>query len=210
MKCDNDYLRRYTDIPALIHLLRYKKLTLLDPRYWDDRNDSYYLSVYKERKSLKSVLALCFTEVSETYHHWKIFAGGSSGVCIKFKRDALNSEIAMLNNVKFKKVKYLTLQDVQINQPIVDDLPFIKRYGFQDECEYRLIYESSKREIKIKNIPISLSCIEKVTLSPWMHKSLSIPLKRTLSSLMDDTTIQIVRSTFVDNKEWKSAGKIAL
>jgi hypothetical protein len=195
MDRDDDYLRRYTDIPALIHLLKYKKLTLLDPGSWDDRNDSYYLSVYKEKKSLKSVLALCFTEVSETYHHWKIFAGGSSGVCIKFNREALFTEIEQLKYVRFEKVKYLTLDDIRNEQPTVDELPFIKRYAFQDEREYRMVYESSTKEIKIKNIPIPLECIEKITLSPWMHKSLSIPLKRTLSSIIGDTPITMVRST---------------
>jgi hypothetical protein len=43
-----DYLRRYTDLTALIYLLRKRKLTLLDPSSWDDSNDSYYLTLYKE------------------------------------------------------------------------------------------------------------------------------------------------------------------
>jgi hypothetical protein len=38
---------------------------------------------------LKTVLALCFTQATEHYHHWHVFAGGSSGVCIGFDRDAL-------------------------------------------------------------------------------------------------------------------------
>lgn len=32
-----DYLRRYTDLTALIYLLQKRKLTLLDPSSWDDR-----------------------------------------------------------------------------------------------------------------------------------------------------------------------------
>jgi hypothetical protein len=69
--------------------LKEKKITLLDPRSWDDSNDSYYLKLYQEKKGLQSVLALCFTRASETYHHWRIFADGSSGVCISFRRDKL-------------------------------------------------------------------------------------------------------------------------
>jgi len=80
------HLRRYTNIPALIYLLRKRSITLLDPRSWTDSNDSYYLTLYRDKKSLKSVLALCFTEVNETYHHWSVFAAGSSGICIRFKR----------------------------------------------------------------------------------------------------------------------------
>ncbi|HNC85208.1 MAG TPA: hypothetical protein PK999_19310, partial [Nitrospira sp.] len=66
----NASLRRYTDIPALTYLLTKQKITLLDPKSWDDSNDSHYLSLYKQRNKLKSLLALCFTQADETYHHW--------------------------------------------------------------------------------------------------------------------------------------------
>jgi hypothetical protein len=82
-------LSRYTDLPALLYLLDKKKITLLDPKSWDDSNDSYYLSQYKEKKKLKSVLALCFSQTAETYHHWRVFSSGPSGVCIVFDREQL-------------------------------------------------------------------------------------------------------------------------
>jgi len=44
------FLRRYTDIPALIYLLRQRKITLLNPGTWEDKNDTHYLSIYKRRK----------------------------------------------------------------------------------------------------------------------------------------------------------------
>lgn len=61
--------KRYTDLPSLIQILMNRELTLLDPSSWDDKNDSYFISTYKEKKQLQSVLALCFTKKSETYHH---------------------------------------------------------------------------------------------------------------------------------------------
>ena len=60
------FLRRYTNLPALLYLLRERKITLLDPASWDDKNDSYFLSLYHQKKQLKSVLALCFTPAFET------------------------------------------------------------------------------------------------------------------------------------------------
>ena len=45
------FLRRYTTLPSLLYTL-----TLLDPQSWDDKNDSYYRQLYKEKKRLKSVL----------------------------------------------------------------------------------------------------------------------------------------------------------
>ena len=77
-----NYLRRYTDLTALIYLLHKRKITLLDPASWDDKNDSHYLTQYKEKRKLKSVLALCLMQSDERYHHWSVFTPGPSGVCI--------------------------------------------------------------------------------------------------------------------------------
>lgn len=57
------WLRRYTNLPAVIYLLTERKITLVDPETWDDSNDSQYLRVHREGKNLKSVLALCFSRV---------------------------------------------------------------------------------------------------------------------------------------------------
>lgn len=61
--------RRYTTLPFLLDILHEKRLPLLDPASWEDKNDSYYLELYKSGKRLKSVLAICFAEAQETYHH---------------------------------------------------------------------------------------------------------------------------------------------
>jgi len=59
---------------------------LLNPVSWDDANDSHFLNVYKQAKNLTCLNALCFSEADETYHHWRVFAGGSGGIRITFKR----------------------------------------------------------------------------------------------------------------------------
>ena len=79
------FLRRYTNMTTLIYMLKEKKITLLNPEKWDDKNDAYYMSLYKKKGSLKSILALCFTQVPERYHHWRVFAGGPDGVCVRFE-----------------------------------------------------------------------------------------------------------------------------
>ncbi|MGB5081258.1 MAG: DUF2971 domain-containing protein, partial [Burkholderiales bacterium] len=122
------YLRRYTDIPALIYLLNERKITLLDPQSWDDSNDSHYLTLYKEKKKLESVLALCFTQAGETYHHWRVFADGSSGVCIRFKRPELLSAIKKQPGLRTRTVTYLTLEEIRDKKPAIHDLPFLKRW----------------------------------------------------------------------------------
>jgi hypothetical protein len=122
-------LRRYTDLtdlPGLIYLLSEKAITLLDPQSWDDSNDSYYLRLYREKKSLQSVLALCFTQADETYHHWRIFAGGASGVCISFRRNELLAAVSSVTAIQAKAVRYLKLDQIRDTDIAVRDLPFLQ------------------------------------------------------------------------------------
>jgi len=202
------FLRRYTNLPALIYLLRKKKITLLDPNFWDDSNDSHYLSVYKRKEGLKTLLALCFTQVPETYHHWRVFAAGSSGVCIKFKRTKLIKAVEKIGGVRTSEVEYLKLKEIRSRKPTINQLPFIKRNAFGDEAEFRVIFESSKSDLAKKDIPIPLSCIDKITLSPWAHKSLNDHVKKILIGIDGCKNIKIVKSTLVSNNEWKRIGGI--
>lgn len=84
-----NYLRRYTDLPTLLHLLIERELTFLDPSRWDDKNDAFYMEKYREFNALRTLLALCFTQAPETYHHWRVFCSGPSGVCLYFDHNRL-------------------------------------------------------------------------------------------------------------------------
>src|ERR1017187_10534860 len=205
----NKFLRRYTDLPSLIYLLNGRCITLLDPQSWDDQNDSYFLRLYKEQRQLASVLALCFTRSTETYRHWRVFAGGSSGVCISFHRDELLTAVKRQSCVRARPVRYLKLNEIRDDPPAVRDLPFLKRYPFEKENEFRLLYESQKEDHDNLDIPISLSCIDRITLSPWLHENLSDQMKSMLRSLPGCKGLSIVRSTLISNEEWKRAGDAA-
>ena len=78
--------RRYTNLAAVVHLLQAKAITLLNPATWDDTNDAYFMAEYKRLKQAKTVLALCFAETAETYHHWRVFSHGADGVCLEFNK----------------------------------------------------------------------------------------------------------------------------
>lgn len=201
-----DYLKRYTDIPALAYLLSERKITLLDPRSWDDQNDSYYLSVYKRKKSLKTVLALCFTQAPETYHHWKVFAGNNSGVCIYFNRAELREALKKKKGVRIRQVEYRTRSQNRLTRPSVKLLPFLKRSAFGDEDEIRVTYESKTQRLPTLDIAIPLSCIEKVVLSPWAHSNMENPIRKMLKSIDGCHNIGFYRSSLISNDEWKSMG----
>lgn len=198
-------LRRYTTTPALLRILRKKVITLLDPIKWDDSNDSYSLSVFKEQRNLQTLLALCFTETAETYHHWHVFAGDSSGVCIIFNKDSLLKHFDKSNGFDYGPVDYRTLDDLRNQRPSIAELPFIKRGGYVDECEFRIIYKNRIRQVTSKDVRIPIECIEKIYLNPWMPKALVQSFRETIGSIEGCERLNkyVFRSTLVGNNEWK-------
>lgn len=202
-------LRRYTNIPALLYLLRERKITLLDPASWDDKNDSYFLVLYREKKNLQSILALCFTPAFETYHHWRVFAEGSSGLCISFNQDSLLKAVKKQVGVTAKSVRYLTLPDIRGMKMNARSLPFLKRSAFEDEREFRIIYESPTEKYSTIDLAIPLTCIERITLSPWIPSTLSDHVKSTIKEIGGCSAVKVYRSTLISNENWKALGESA-
>ena len=204
------FLRRYTDIPALIYLLRERKITLLSPATWDDGNDREFMTLYQGRKRLKSLLALCFSRADETYHHWRVFAPGAGGVCIAFDHHELVRTFSTRRGVRMGPVEYLKIGELRGRRVKVSKLPFLKRYAYAHESEFRLLYESKTVEAKTLDVPIPLSCIRRITLSPWIPGSLVARVKETLKSIPGCEKAKIYRSTLIGNEEWKKLGTTAV
>ncbi len=202
-----DLLKRYTSLPVLLDILSNKKLTLLDPKSWEDQNDSYYLNLYKEKLGLKSVLALCFTEAPETFHHWKVFSGNSSAVGIHFYKEELLKKINGNSGIKSDYVIYKLLNEARTTPPTISELPFVKRHAFKDEVEFRLIYESKTEEIAGKDVKINIKSIERITLGPWIPKPVFQSVKSVINNIKGCSQIKVFRTTIVDNRQWKNIGK---
>lgn len=195
-------LRRYTDLTSAIDLLTHKRLTLLNPASWDDKNDSYFIDHYRERSDYKAVLALCLSTIGETYHHWKVFCGHASGVCIAFKRQPLIDVIDDAYGVRHGRVRYMRLEEIANKPPRLTRLPFIKRYAFRHELEYRLIYESKTDTAPTHSVPIPLSAIDSISLSPWMPTPLLNATRRALNAIPGCETVTITRSELISNSLW--------
>lgn len=203
------YLRRYTDIPSLVGMLTNGELTLLEPATWDDKNDSYFIEQYKEKRNLNSVLALCFTRAAETYHHWRVFSNGASGVCICFREAILKRNASKVHGLRIKPVEYLTIEEVRKKNVSAARLPFVKRYPFKAEQEVRMLWESQKEQRSSLGVPFDSEAIVRITLSPWLHPSLVEPIRSVLRELPECHRYKIYRSTLVGNAEWKKRGRDA-
>ena len=193
--------RRYTEIPYLLHLLETKEITLLSPDSWDDKNDTLYLEAYRRKKKLQSVLALCFTDASATYHHWKVFSRGSSGVCIEFDKSKL-IDWARANGMSYDHVVYRSIKKAKEHCLAVDQYPFVKRHGFRDEREFRLIFECREKRELFKPFRFKLDMMTKITLNPWLPAAVCQSVERAIRKHLGSASMVIRQTTLLQNEEW--------
>jgi len=196
------FLRRYTTLAALSHMLLRRKITLLDPQSWEDRNDAFFMEQYKLRNGLKSVLAICFARGEETHHHWKCFSPGGDGVCIEFDKAKTVAGMGA-QGVKCGPVEYRTIEQLRLKPPTIDELPFIKRWPYQNENEYRMIYEDAGKVLPLKECDMELSWIERIHLSPWMPVALADAVKDMIRLIPDCKGKTLNHSKLVDYAQWK-------
>ncbi|AOS45454.1 hypothetical protein Verru16b_02535 [Lacunisphaera limnophila] len=199
------FLNRYTSLPVLLDILVHRQIVLLKPSSWEDRSDSFYLERYKDEKKLKTVLALCFSTKRETFHHWKVFSAGSGGVCVEFDKAMLLDGLTPAEGFMLRKVDYAFINDVVSRRPKLGDWPFLKRKPFEDEGEFRIIYENKGKEERTKAIPIQLSCIRMITLSPWLPETVAKTVTKVLKNLPGCSAIPVVRSSLLETTRWKFA-----
>ena len=206
MSAKKDVLRRYTNLAATIHLLRKKKITLLDPATWDDKVD---VKVLAECGRLlgRRVLALCFAQGAQKYHHWRVFAGGMDGVCIEFNKEWLLGNLdARYEGLWHDDVKYMTYAKVSGNRPDMFELPFVKRKAYKDEKEYRIVrmFDEDKEPFAVRDYDIDLNCIRCVVLSPWMPKELRLSVRAILKSIEGCGELSVVASFIRDSESWRT------
>ena len=198
------FLRRYTNLASAIHLLKNRNITLLDPSTWDDRNDAFFISEYKKKSEALSVLALCFAEVGERYHHWRVFSHGSDGVCIEFNKERLLEAFDSDIGVNHGAINYTRLRDAQRMKDIdTEELPYFKRWPYGDEKEYRAVYVDKQASKTLHDVPIDLNCINRIILSPWLAISLADSVRALLRSITGCRKMKVHRSTLIDNRDWK-------
>lgn len=205
-------LRRYTDIPSLVYMLKTSKISLLDPETWDDSNDSYFLELYRTKKKLARVRALCFTQSKETYHHWRVFAGGTGGVCVQFQKEQLLQAIARHPGIQARAVTYEKIEITEGgNRPEVDRLPFLKRIGFEPEEEFRLVFGSAQDSADpTEDVEITPACVENISLSPWTVERVATSVGELLRQIPGWDHVTVGRSTLIDSKRWKRFGDRAV
>lgn len=194
-------LNRYTTLPVLLDLLKRRRLVLLDPKSWEDKNDSGVMLEYQRRRQAPRLFALCFSWGDETIHQWNTFADGISGCCIEFDAQPLIAHLRTVVDARFRCIKYLRLDELKDDAIRIEDMPFIKRWPYRCEEEFRAIWEG-KSEDAFFEIEIDLTMINKVTINQRMPKQVYDTIREYLREAFDDPDQRISHSTLYENTRW--------
>ena len=200
-----EYLKRYTSLPVAIDVLVNRRLSLLSPASWQDRNDVATMEGYRRALGLGQVLAACFTQAPETYHHWGVFAGGHDGVRLDIDKTALLASLSDDPRYVWADVDYLTLRQMAARPLTAAQLPFLKRHAFRDEREFRLLFRSDDAALALHHIPIDSSWVRGIALSPWLPDNLVDPVKAALRALPGCGHIRLLQTRLRDHAKWQKA-----
>jgi hypothetical protein len=200
-------IKRYTSVSSVFDMLTRRKLALLNPDTWDDRNDRYFMELYKKHCHSMSLYALCATVKSETYHHWRVFTNASEGACVQLLRQPLEAHFNEIVGVRFGEIDYLSLAKFESSDRVgPQSLPFLKRLGFKAEAEYRITLESIEPQGTVRYLDLPLEFVHRIDLNPWMAPSIQESLKDVIHALDGCKDIELLPSALIDNSRWKSAG----
>ena len=202
------FVKRYTTLSSALDTLKNRHLILLNPSKWDDTNDSYFMELYQKEKQLGSILALCCTMATETYHHWKVFAAGMEGVCIEIDRVALERALQSNGDIETRPVEYLKVKELEaFTDADLHRLPFVKREGYGDEREWRILARCDEDMKQTMEIPLDLTSINRVVFNPWMPQPLVDNLREMIRALPGCKKLRVERSRLTNSVLWKAAGK---
>jgi hypothetical protein len=205
-------LRRYTSFASALDILTTRKITLLSPDSWDDKNDTAAIERFRVHQEYpeKTIKALCLTEAEETYHHWKLFSQGQEGVCIKFRALKLKEYLELFKNgmeesefLYFERVQYILKEkfDESISQE--KDFLFLKRRAYKAEEEVRIVFGSKLPDGNVKKLNFELDAISSISLSPWLPAALHDNIKAIFRRLVRGTGIRVYGSSITSSSEWQ-------
>jgi hypothetical protein len=189
--------RKNVTLSVLLDILNRKKITMLSPMNWPDKNDSFVLDEYRKKKGAEHVYATCFSIDTDSVYHWNSFSNGSEGCRIEIKAQKFLERINSYQKIVHGEVKYLPV-DFSKKIPL-DQWPFVKRKQFACEHEYRLVLLTDNPEPY--EIDLDPQLIDRISLSDSMPKSVAESVKEIIHKLCPN--INVYCSTLNDNKQWQ-------
>ena len=195
------HVNRFTTIHVLLDMITRRRLVLMDPDLWSDKNDTKLIDEYKRRKGISKVFAVCFSGGGETIHHWNAYSPGVAGCCIELDFDILTATLDALDEIRYGFVNYRKVHEIIPGSVGTENIPFTKRWPYFCEEEFRIIWEGTTSRW-CHEIEIDLNMIRKVTVSQGMPDSVFHALSRHVRDALKRPSMKINHSTIYENSMW--------
>jgi hypothetical protein len=168
-----------------------RNLALDSPQLWRnlpalDKNDRGSMEAYQQRTG-RMVYVLCLTTGNETNLYWDSLGGGAD--CrIEFMGRKLVKSLSAGPGIRSGRVVYKKIPELETaikqNTLNTDDIPFVKRWPYREEKEYRIIWEGTKTKNPppVKEFDISLTSIASITISDTIPETLFNSIKEIIKA----------------------------
>lgn len=148
-------LRHFTTEESLFKILE-NGLKLSDGVSWEDKNDVYCITRYKEYqrhcKQSNNVLIVCFCDGKGNDYHWHNFNKDDSITCsINLDKQRFTEYVRHLDGFRVPK-KVIYCNNRGLTGKRIADIPYLKRWEYWIEQEYRLLYVGPQLEKYIRNV----------------------------------------------------------
>lgn len=127
-------------------------------------------------------------------------------MCFEFDRENLCESLSGLDGIRWRNVEYRKLDILRPSSKrwLVSDLPFLKRAPYEPEQELRIIYSSATEEVSAFDVPIEISWIKRVILSPWMPVALRQSVIETIRDIPGCRTLTVQSTSLVGGQLWRA------
>lgn len=191
-------LSRYIKLSVLLDILVKKKITLLPPNNWTDKNDAFVMDEYRKKNNASYVYAVCFSADLDSVYHWEAFSKGGEVCRLDIRAEKFLARIGSYQNLECGLVEYLP---VNFKRKIpLSKYPFLKRKQFACEKEFRLVLLSENPSPV--EIDLDPSDIDEISLSDQMPKSVAESVKKVIDKICPG--VRVYCSTLNDNTQWQN------
>ncbi|SRR5713226_866776 len=197
-----DKLNHFLKLEYLEGMIKEQRILFMDPQNWPDKNDVEVLMEYKKRQKVVGLFAFCCLSGSETVHHWSAFSKGGIGCCIEFRKGALISHLAGIDEIRQDAVEYKMIDAIEKGSVPTDRYPFTKRWPYSCESEYRFIWEGDHKGKNI-SIPINLGIIRKITImSQDVGSEKYSKIHSKIKKMLNSDDIELNQSGIYRSPDW--------
>ena len=205
----SNFIRHYTDVDALFHILRGGLRFSKPKQTWDDKNDYFTLHKY-EQLTQQHVFVLCFCNNIGNTHHWSYFGQNLPTLCsgcnklikcnIKFNRKKLQTALKA-RGLSLRPVVYCKSSEIKDKLNSIEILPVLKKWEYRVEQELRVvvIQEAADQPANFEVV----NCIESINI---LLSGRSEHYRNIKEQILDELpTVKVNFSGVRNSPRWKSA-----